>query len=89
MFSLRNFKKFMQLNKMASNSISTTSPHSKKKSENSNGQFSFPIRQLKSISKQNYDYFLVLDFEATCDAEKTPQPQVCLTFKFLNNKSGE
>ena len=27
-------------------------------------------------SKQDYDYFLVLDFEATCDSPKQTKPQV-------------
>lgn len=30
--------------------------------------------------KQNYDYFLVLDFEATCDSPITVVPQVIINF---------
>ena len=29
------------------------------------------------ISEQNFDYFLVLDFEATCDDITRLRPQVC------------
>ena len=28
------------------------------------------------IQKQKFDYFLVLDFEATCDDKVAPKPQV-------------
>ena len=34
-----------------------------------------------SISKQNYDYFMVLDFEATCDNETDIFPQVKLVIR--------
>ncbi|GFO05084.1 eri1 exoribonuclease 3 [Plakobranchus ocellatus] len=32
---------------------------------------------------QNFDYFLVLDFEATCDNEKPPKPQEIIEFPVL------
>lgn len=33
-------------------------------------------RRRQNNMNQIYDYLLVLDFEATCDAKNTPQPQV-------------
>ena len=40
----------------------------------------------KPIAKQNYDFFLVLDFEATCQPSPRIDPQVshlCLAFMSL------
>ena len=36
-----------------------------------------------SISKQNYDYFLVLDFEATCDSARKTHPLEIIEFPVL------
>ena len=35
------------------------------------------------IKQQNYDYFLILDFEATCDDEKKILPQEIIEFPVL------
>jgi uncharacterized protein YjbK len=35
---------------------------------------------------QHYDYFMVLDFEATCDVEKRIKPQVINIFSSLFTK---
>lgn len=47
--------------------------------------------ELTEIAKQNYDYFLVLDFEATCDRIRTVQPQEIIEFPCikLNGKTLE
>ena len=34
------------------------------------------ISKMSQIPKQNYDYFLILDFEATCDDKVSLEPQV-------------
>lgn len=39
-----------------------------------------------SQAEQNYDFFLVLDFEATCDKNRKIHPQVSLTF-FSSSKN--
>ena len=33
-------------------------------------------KSVSCIKEQNFNYFLVLDFEATCDDKKKPVPQV-------------
>ena len=55
-------------NRSVSSSSSDSSPD--------NEQFSFGLRDHGSIKKQKYDFFLVLDFEATCDEINVPIPQV-------------
>ena len=35
------------------------------------------------IKPQNYDYFLVLDFEATCDDQRKPHPIEIIEFPVL------
>ncbi len=35
-------------------------------------------QSVKQPPKQDYNYFLVLDFEATCDENRKISPQVCL-----------
>jgi inhibitor of KinA sporulation pathway (predicted exonuclease) len=36
-----------------------------------------------SVKAQNYDYFLVLDFEATCDEERKTHPIEIIEFPVL------
>ena len=36
--------------------------------------------KFNAVSKQKFDYFLVLDFEATCDNKSKLIPQVNITF---------
>lgn len=38
---------------------------------------------MSSIKEQKYDYFLVLDFEATCERERAPRPQEIIEFPVL------
>lgn len=38
---------------------------------------------INSIKPQNYDYFLVLDFEATCDEERKIHPLEIIEFPVL------
>ncbi|KAF8788077.1 ERI1 exoribonuclease 3 like protein [Argiope bruennichi] len=40
------------------------------------------------FNKQKFDYFLVLDFEATCDSPKTLVPQEVIEFPVLKINSG-
>ena len=37
-------------------------------------------KRKSSAVEQNFDFFLVLDFEATCDERKNLDPQVCHLF---------
>jgi hypothetical protein len=80
---LKKFIKF--LNIKHSMAFSKNSPDLKKKYENID-DVSFPFLNKKSHSKQNFEYFLVLDFEATCDSDnKKIQPQVFRKY-FVNLK---
>ena len=36
----------------------------------------FPSQKANKMNSQDYDYFLVLDFEATCDDKRRLEPQV-------------
>ncbi len=83
MFSL-SVKKLIQTNysTILVNNFSKSCSLKRKKKNNTESfdhqLFSFPFNHkiIKKRAMQNYEYFLVLDFEATCDQEKPPQPQV-------------
>lgn len=72
----RSLKRLINFKQMASNFGTSGADMKKKFIPSETDQFSFPIRAQKGIQKQNYDFFLVLDFEATCEDGKTLEPQV-------------
>ncbi|XP_064476395.1 ERI1 exoribonuclease 3-like isoform X2 [Ornithodoros turicata] len=41
------------------------------------------MSSLAKLAKQKYDYFLVLDLEATCERERAPRPQEIIEFPVL------
>ncbi|XP_013788418.1 ERI1 exoribonuclease 3-like [Limulus polyphemus] len=42
-----------------------------------------PSNISKDVKEHNFDYFLVLDFEATCEKERTPEPQEIIEFPVI------
>lgn len=46
---------------------------------------------LHEFQLQQFEYFVVIDFEATCDKEKIPQPQEIIEFPsvLVNSVTGE
>ena len=85
-----SIKKLIQTNSaiLVDRFSTTCSLTRKKKYEKSpakeSSSFSFPLRisPNRRAMLQNYEYFLVLDFEATCDQEKPPKPQFIKTNLF-------